>query len=243
MTNEPNRRLIVALDVASRQEAAALVGNLGAKVAFYKIGLQLFTIAGPDFVRELVQSGKNVFLDLKLHEIPNSVAGAIRAAADLGVSMITVHASGGTKMLRAATEAAKSYPKLQVLAVTVVTSLTDDDLKETGVAASCAEQVLRLARLAERSGCHGVVCSPQEVAALKSTLSERTAIVTPGVRPISSASQDQTRTATPFESVRAGASFIVVGRPITQAPIPSVIVDSIVDEIATGAAARLQGCD
>jgi orotidine-5'-phosphate decarboxylase len=230
------KKLIVALDVSSDDEALKIVDTIGESADFYKVGLQLFTAAGPKVVRKLIDKGKKVFLDLKLHEIPNSVASATKAAGDLGVSMVTIHASGGAKMMRAAAEAACLYPGLDVLAVTVVTSLTDQDLKEIGLQVCCAEQVLRLAKLAENSGCAGIVSSPQEIHALRGLLNRETLIVTPGVRPSESDTQDQSRTATPFEAMRSGASHLVIGRPITRATDVADMVNRVLDEMASGLA-------
>jgi orotidine-5'-phosphate decarboxylase len=224
-------RVIVALDVATAHEARALVNALGDDCTFYKIGLQLFTSEGPVFVRELVAAGKKVFLDLKLHEIPNSVAGAVNSAGALGVSMVTVHASAGSAALRAAVDAARSFPHLQIIAITVVTSLGSDDLQEIGVVGHLQYQVMRLAVLAEKAGCHGVVASPQEAAALRAMLQAGTAIITPGIRLEGDALNDQTRVATPGGAVRAGASHLVVGRSVSQASSPRAAVQKIYVEL------------
>ena len=225
-------RLIVALDVSTAAEAQRIVRALGDSVTTFKVGKQLFTAEGPALVRELVSSGKKVFLDLKFHDIPNTVAAAVRSAAALNVAMLTVHASGGAKMLRAAADAAKSAknPPL-VLAVTVLTSLGDSDLAEIGVNGRAADQVLRLAELARNNGCLGVVASPQEVKQLRAMLGTGFAIVTPGVRPAGSEAADQTRIATPTEAIRNGASHLVVGRPITEAKDPSQAAGAILGEI------------
>ena len=213
--------VIVALDVESKEEALALVAALGDAADFYKVGLQLLTEAGPDVVRTLVDMGKHVFLDLKLHEIPNSVAGAVAAAGRLGASMVTVHASGGSAVLRAAVQAAAPFPNLRVLALTVITSLTDNDLPEIGLAPSVQQQVLRLARLAAEAGCHGVVASAQEAALLKDVLPVGMLIITPGIQlPESGAANDQARIASPQVAAAAGATHIVMGRAITQASQP-----------------------
>jgi len=225
-------RLIVALDFPNRQSAQNLVSALGNSVTTYKVGKQLFTAEGPPIVRELVAAGKKVFLDLKFHDIPNTVAGAVSAAAELGVSMLTVHASGGAKMLRAAAEAAaSSRSKPLVLAVTVLTSLGDEDLAEIGVAGYAAEQVLRLAKLAQSAGCGGIVASPNEVAHLRRSLGPGLAIVTPGVRPAGAAAGDQARVATPRAAIEAGATYLVVGRPITGALDPAGAAEGILREI------------
>src|SRR5213083_89977 len=181
--DDPRQRLIVALDVPSAAAAQKIVAAVGDSALTYKVGMQLYTAEGPRVVRDLVASGRQVFLDLKYHDIPNTVASAVREATQLGISMLTVHASGGGKMLRAATEAARVNPSLMVLAVTVLTSLGDSDLDKLGVRGQVAEQVLRLAALALADGCHGVVASAQEAAELRSQLGNEFAIVTPGVRP------------------------------------------------------------
>ncbi|MBZ5646435.1 MAG: orotidine-5'-phosphate decarboxylase [Acidobacteriia bacterium] len=229
---EARDRLIVALDVPTAAEAQKIVQAVGDSVSTFKVGKQLFTAEGPKVVRDLVGSGRKVFLDLKFHDIPNTVAGAVRSAVGLGVSMLTVHASGGAKMLRAAADAAKSAnnPPL-VLAVTVLTSMGDDDLREIGVSDRAAEQVLRLAVLARNSGCLGVVASPQEVKQLRAVLGGAFAIVTPGVRPAGADAGDQARVATPSEAIRNGASHLVVGRPITEARDPAKAAEAILKEI------------
>jgi orotidine-5'-phosphate decarboxylase len=229
---EARDRLIVALDVPTAAEAQKIVQAVGDSVSTFKVGKQLFTAEGPKVVRDLVASGRKVFLDLKFHDIPNTVAGAVRSAVGLGVSMLTVHASGGAKMLRAAADAAKSAknPPL-VLAVTVLTSLGDNDLQEIGVSGRAADQVLRLAGLARDNGCLGVVASPQEVKQLRAVLGGAFAIVTPGVRPAGADAGDQARVATPAEAIRNGASHLVVGRPITEAKNPAKAAEAILKEI------------
>lgn len=230
---DANERLIVALDFPSTPQARQLVTRLGDSVRIYKVGKQLFTAAGPQLVRDLVTAGKKVFLDLKFHDIPNTVAGAVRAAAELGVSMLTVHASGGSKMLRAAAEAAAQSPgKPLVLAVTVLTSLGDADLQEIGVAGRATDQVLRLAALAQQAGCGGVVASPQEAAHIRQALGPGFAIVTPGIRPAGSDVGDQARVATPAAAIAAGATYLVVGRPITEAADPAAAAAAILREIS-----------
>lgn len=213
-------RVIVALDFGSAAEARHVVSQLGSVASTYKIGLQLLTAEGPDLVRELVRAGKRVFLDLKLLEIPNSVAGAVAACGKLGVSMVTVHASGGLAVLQAAVEAARPYPQLKVLALTVITSLRDQDLGQIGVHGTVQEQVLRLATVAAQAGCHGVVASPQETALLRDALPAGMLVVTPGIRMPGDGGADQARTATPAEALIAGATHLVVGRPITQTGDP-----------------------
>ena len=231
-------RLIVALDVPSAAEARALVQALGEATGIYKIGKQLFTVAGPEFVKELVSSGHKIFLDLKFHDIPSTVASAVGSAAELGVHMLTVHASGGSKMLKAAAAAAAaSASQPIVLAVTVLTSMNDEDLREVGIGLPAAEQVMRLGKLAQASGCGGLVCSAHEASALRKMLGPEMALVTPGVRPAGADKGDQSRVATPADAIRAGASHIVVGRPITAAASPSAAAATILREIE-GASVR-----
>jgi len=228
----PEDRLIVALDVSSAREAQKIVQTLGSAVSLYKVGNQLFTAEGPSVVKELVQSGKKVFLDLKFHDIPNTVAGGVRSAAAMGVSMLTVHAAGGSAMLRAAVEAARQARKPPiVLAVTVLTSLSDADLQETGVAGRTRDHALILATLAQNCGCNGVVASPHEAAIVRQDLGAGFVIVTPGIRPAGSAKGDQSRVNTPAEAIAAGADYLVVGRPITEAKDPVQAARQIVNEI------------
>ena len=222
-------RLIVALDVSSANEAQALVERIGSAAGIYKVGLQLFTAEGPEFVRHLVRSGRRVFLDLKLHDIPNTVSHAVKNAVDLGVHMLTVHASGGTAMLRAAAEAADG--KLNILAVTVLTSLTDQDMDETGISGRVTDQALRMAALAQNAGCQGIISSPREALLIRKSLGEGFAIVTPGIRPTGSDSNDQQRIATPASAIENGASHIVVGRPITHATDPAQAARAIISEM------------
>ena len=225
-------RLIVALDVPSAAQARQLVQSIGESATTYKIGKQLFTAEGPQLVRELVASGRKVFLDLKFHDIPNTVAGAVRSAAYLRVSMLTVHASGGSKVLKAAAEAAAhSSAKPLVLAVTVLTSMADADLQEIGVSGTVLSQVLRLGALARQAGCGGLVASAKEAGELRRGLGEGFAIVTPGVRPAGSATGDQARVVTPRDAIAAGASHLVVGRPIIEAADPAKAAAAIVREI------------
>jgi orotidine-5'-phosphate decarboxylase len=226
-------RLIVSLDVPSAAEAQRILAALGESVSFYKVGKRLFTAAGPALVRDLVASGRKVFLDLKFHDIPNTVASAVRSASELGVTMLTVHASGGSKMLRAAAEAAAAAkrPPL-VLAVTVLTSFDEADLKEIGVAAPAQEQVLRLASLARKAGCGGVIASALEAKAIRREMGSNFTIVTQGVRPAGAALDDQSRVATPAEAMAAGADYIGVGRPITRAKDPAAAARAILEEIS-----------
>lgn len=235
MHPKPADRLIVALDVSSAAAAQRIVAALGDSAQIYKVGMQLYTAEGPQVVRDLVNSGHQVFLDLKYHDIPNTVASAIREAAQLGVSMLTVHALGGEKMLRAAAEAARSaadvHDQLQILAVTVLTSMDDADLHQTGVSANLLDQVLRLASTALDAGCAGVVSSAREVKALRAKLGRNFLIITPGVRPAGTDHADQARVVTPAEAIQAGATHIVVGRPITAAENPAAAARAIQQEI------------
>jgi len=233
----PEDRLIVALDVSSAVETKSLVRALGKTVSTYKVGTQLFAAEGPGVVRELVQSGKKVFLDLKFHDIPNTVAGGVRSAAAMGVAMLTVHAAGGSAMLRAAMEAARQAPQPPIiLAITVLTSLSDADLQEIGVEGRTRDHVLVLATLAQNCGCDGVVASPHEARISRQDLGAGFVIVTPGIRPAGSAKGDQSRINTPAEAIAAGADYLVVGRPITEAADPLGAVEEIVAEMKGKAA-------
>ena len=228
-----HEQLIVALDVPTQAEAASLVTRLGGSIQTYKVGLELYTGEGPRIVRHLLASGKKVFLDLKYHDIPNTVAAAVRQAARLGVSMVTVHSAGGLKMLEAASKAARdSSDQLTVLAVTVLTSLRDEDLASVGMPSRVQEQVLRLASLALEAGCQGVVSSAQELRLLRTRLGHEFLAVTPGVRPQGTAPGDQARVVTPAEAIAAGATHIVVGRPITASADPVHEAEKIQQEIA-----------
>lgn len=229
---DPRQNLIVALDVSSAAAAQKIVAAVGDSALIYKVGMQLFTAEGPGVVRDLIASGRRVFLDLKYHDIPNTVASAVREAADLGVGMLTVHAGGGGKMLRAAADAARSInPALMVLGVTVLTSMDDQDLDKTGVRGRVVEQVVRLAGLAITNGCQGVVASAREASELRAKLGAHFLIVTPGVRPAGKEHGDQTRVVTPLEAIAAGATYIVVGRPITAATDPGVEARAILDQM------------
>ena len=234
-------RLIVALDVSSAAAAQKIVTALGDSIHIYKVGMQLYTAEGPQIVRDLIRSGRQVFLDLKYHDIPNTVASAVREAAQLGVSMLTVHASGGEKMLREAAEAAGSHARaaaggsgdsaLQILAVTVLTSMDEPELHRSGVGGALLDQVLRLASTALGAGCNGIVSSAREVEPLRTKLGRDFLIVTPGVRPAGADHGDQARVVTPAEAIRAGATHIVVGRPITAAKDPAAAARAIQQEI------------
>ncbi|HZU23125.1 MAG TPA: orotidine-5'-phosphate decarboxylase [Terriglobales bacterium] len=230
-------RLIVALDFPAAPEARRAVSAIGETAGWFKVGKQLFTAEGPAFVRELEQAGHNIFLDLKYHDIPATVAGAVKAAAALGVGMITVHASGGSQMLKAAVRAAQEAeaPPL-VVAVTVLTSHTEAELQEIGMAGRILDQALRLAALARSAGCDGVVASAKEAAEIRRELGTGFAIVTPGVRPAGARHDDQARVVTPADAIAAGATHIVVGRPITGAGNPRAAAQAILDEIAAAPA-------
>lgn len=218
--------LIVALDTADRQRLLALAAAVSPSAGLLKVGLQAFTALGPDAVREVARH-RPVFLDLKLHDIPNTVAGAAQAAAASGASMLTVHAAGGFDMVAAA---AKAAPDVLILAVTVLTSLDDSDLATVGQP-SAVEQVPRLARLAVDAGAGGIVCSPAEVAAVRAAVGNDVAVVVPGIRPAGSAADDQSRVATPGAAMAAGASHLVVGRPITNADDPAAAAATMLLDI------------
>ena len=237
--------VIVALDVPSADEARALVRRIGDRGDFYKVGLELYTRTGPGFVRELTAAGKRVFLDLKLHDIPNTVASAVRAASDLGVDLLTVHAVGGPSMLEAAVEAAGERPAagdakaaLRLLAVTVLTSLDAREL--AGVwgraSVSVADEVRRLTDVAVRARVHGVVCSAAEASGVRAAAPPGLVIVTPGIRPAGTDVGDQKRVATPAAAVRAGADYLVLGRAVTRAPDPAAALADVLAEIETSPA-------
>jgi orotidine-5'-phosphate decarboxylase len=235
---DPRQNLIVALDVSSAAAAQKIAAAVGISALTYKVGMQLYTAEGPSVVRDLVASGRRVFLDLKYHDIPNTVAAAVREAAGLGVSMLTIHAAGGSKMIRAAVEAARNVnPSLMVLGVTMLTSLDDQDLDKIGMRGHVVDQVLRLAGLALTSGCQGVVASAREAAELRSELGKHFLIVTPGVRPAGRDHGDQSRVVTPTQAISAGATYIVVGRPITDAPDPGAEARSILDQMSLAVSA------
>jgi len=229
---QPRDRLIVALDVSSATQARQIVQTIGEGAVTYKIGKQLFTAEGPQVVRDLVSSGRKVVLDLKFHDIPNTVAAAVKAAAGLGVSMLTVHASGGSKMLKAAVDAAaQSSGRPMVLAVTVLTSLSDSDLQDLGITGSVVSQVLRLGALALNAGCGGAVASAQEARELRRELGAGFVMVTPGIRPAGVGVGDKAWVVTQEEAIAAGATYVVVGRPILDAHDPSKAAGEIVHAI------------
>jgi orotidine-5'-phosphate decarboxylase len=221
--------LIVALDVSSAREAEDVVARLGASVDFYKVGLELFAAAGPEVVARVKARGKRVFLDLKLHDIPRTVERAVKSCGVLGVDLLTIHSSGGRVMIRAAAEAAASFGPAapRVVAVTCLTSLDQQDLTDLGISRPMAEQVAALGTLAVQSGANGIVCSPQEVAAMRRLLGPATLLVTPGVRPAGAEVGDQKRVATPAQAVADGSTHLVVGRPILEAADPCRAAEAI----------------
>ena len=221
-------KIIVALDFADAASALMLVQRLDPALCRLKVGKELFTAAGPEFVRALVTRGYDVFLDLKFHDIPNTVAAACRAAAGLGVWMLNVHASGGSRMMMAAREALSNPAGGPLLiAVTVLTSMSAEDLSEVGVTDAPADQVLRLARLAQQCKLDGVVCSAQEASMLRADLGANFRLVTPGIRPVGAEAGDQRRVMTPVQALSAGATDLVIGRPITAAADPLVALQQI----------------
>lgn len=237
MTKSVAERLIIALDVESAAQALRLVERLQPLVGMFKVGSQLFTAAGPEIVRRIVQAGARVFLDLKFHDIPNTVAGATAEATRLGIHILNVHALGGSEMMRRAVEAAHKASERQntarprVIAVTVLTSADQKALAEVGIDEPPAALVLRLAKLAAQVGLDGVVASPQEASLIRASLQrDDFLIVTPGVRPASTAAHDQKRVATPAAAIRAGADYVVMGRAVLEAPDPEEAVRRIIEE-------------
>ena len=238
----PRSSLIVALDFDSLTTAVKFAGQVADLVGMFKIGSQLFTSAGPEAVRQVAQLGAGIFLDLKFHDIPNTVAGAVLASAAMpGVQLVNVHALGGTAMLRAATQAVSAGVPMgadrpRLLAVTILTSMDQKAIREVGLGGPPSARVLKLAKLAQKAGVDGVVASVQEAKAIRKACGREFLIVTPGVRPkdvgIGSKKDDQARTATPREAIKAGADFIVVGRPILSAADPRATAQEIVEEIA-----------
>ena len=226
--------LILALDVPTREAAAPILRHLRGQLRWVKVGLQMFTAYGPNYVREVAGMGFNVFLDLKLHDIPHTVGKAVESLGPLPIGMLTLHTAGGAEMMRAALAAQqKTNPKLLLLGVTVLTSMDTTGLNEIGVTSAAAEQVARLGQLAADSGLRGLVCSPLEVALLRAKLPAEMQLVTPGIRPVGESSgDDQKRVMSPAAAARAGSSFIVVGRPILQAPDPAAAARAILADLA-----------
>jgi len=232
-----NKRLIVALDVPDMKSAKHLVKILYPTVEIFKIGSYLFTACGPEVVEMVHKTGGKVFLDLKFHDIPNTVANAASEVAKMGVFMFNVHASGGAKMMQAAVDAARkaaavaAKPKPLVLAVTVLTSMDEPDLRQMGILRNTDEQVMHLAAIAQEAGCDGVICSVEEASNIRKTLGNNFVIVTPGIRPSGSDIADQKRIATPHSAIEAGADYIVVGRPIIEAQDPVAVANKILEEM------------
>jgi orotidine-5'-phosphate decarboxylase len=222
-------KLIVALDVATKEKALDLIEELRDQISFFKIGLQLYTAEGPEIVRAVRATGANVFLDLKLHDIPNTVALAIESAAQLDIQMLTIHLSGGEAMVRAAVSA--KPPELLLLGVTVLTSVDEQTIRQIGIPDKIENQVLRLTKLGVENGIDGFVASPHEIATLRREFGDKIKIVVPGIRPAGSESGDQKRVMTPREAIHAGADYLVIGRPIIAHSHPSEAVTKILQEL------------
>ncbi|NIS63394.1 MAG: orotidine-5'-phosphate decarboxylase [Proteobacteria bacterium] len=235
---EARKRLIFALDVEHFSEAQKLVGLLKGHVGLFKVGKQLFTHSGPKIIDMIRRKGERTFLDLKFHDIPHTVAKAAEEAAKLNTAMFTIHSMGGHEMMKGAVESSRNLakqlniPEPLILAVTILTSMDQSILEEVGIKAPLEQQVVRLATLAKRAGVHGVVASPREIGLIRDHCGAHFLIVTPGVRPAFLAKDDQKRTLTPAEAIRAGADYIVVGRPIKDALDPVKAADEIVEEIS-----------
>ncbi|MDF9387708.1 orotidine-5'-phosphate decarboxylase [Vibrio sp. 1151_11] len=228
-----DQRVIVALDYEQQAEALAFVDKIDPSSCRLKVGKEMFTLFGPDFVRELHKRGFSVFLDLKFHDIPNTCSKAVRAAAELGVWMVNVHASGGERMMLASRQILEPYgnDRPLLIAVTVLTSMEQPDLRGIGIDVAPKEHVMRLASLTQNAGLDGVVCSAQEAHMLKSHLGQEFKLVTPGIRPVGSATGDQRRIMTPSEAIKAGSDYLVIGRPITQATRPDEVLKAINDTL------------
>jgi orotidine-5'-phosphate decarboxylase len=222
-------KIIVALDVSTKKEAVALVDQLRDQISFFKIGLQLYTAEGPEIVRAVRATGANVFLDLKLHDIPNTVGRAVESASNLNVQILTIHLSGGVEMIQAAI-ARKG--KMSILGVTVLTSANEQTLRETGISDSLDQQVLRLAKLGVENRIDGIVTSPHEIKMLRAEVGDKVMIVVPGIRPSWSEAGDQKRVMTPGEAIKACADYVVIGRPITAHPNPREAVAKILGELS-----------
>ena len=221
-------KIIVALDIATKAQALVLVEQLHDKISFFKIGLQLYTAQGPEIVRAVLATGVKVFLDLKLHDIPNTVARAVESASSLGVQMLTIHLSGGSEMIRAATGVRTN--NMSILGVTVLTNANDQTLRETGISDTFDKQVVRLAKLGIENGIDGMVASPHEIKSLRAEFGDKIKIVVPGIRPSWSEPGDQKRFMTPREAIEAGADYLVIGRPITAHKNPREAVERILQE-------------
>ena len=222
-------KIIVALDVATKEKALILVEQLREEISFFKIGLQLYTAEGPEIVRSVLSTGARVWLDLKLHDIPNTVARAVESASNLGVHMLTIHLSGGSEMIRAATAARAN--NISILGVTVLTSATEETLREIGIAGKVEDQVFRLAKLGVEAGIDGVVASPHEVKKLRAEFGDRIKIAVQGIRPTWAEPGDQKRFMTPRQAFEARADYIGIGRPITAHRNPREAVAKILDEL------------
>jgi orotidine-5'-phosphate decarboxylase len=229
-TASPGEKIIVALDVSTAKAALHLVEQLRHDISFFKIGLQLYTAAGPDIVRQVIATGARVFLDLKLHDIPNTVAGAVESADELGAQMLTIHLSGGQAMVRAAVSARKK--DLSLLGVTVLTSIDEPALQEVGVSDNIQHHVARLATIGAAAGIDGLVASPKEVKFLREKFGPQMRLVVPGIRPAGTEAADQKRVTSPREALEAGANYLVIGRPIIAHSNPRAAVAQICDEIA-----------
>ncbi|TOE45955.1 orotidine-5'-phosphate decarboxylase [Vibrio parahaemolyticus] len=230
-----DQKVIVALDYDNQADALAFVDRIDPASCRLKVGKEMFTLFGPDFVRELHNRGFSVFLDLKFHDIPNTCSKAVRAAAELGVWMVNVHASGGERMMTALREILEPYGKGRplLIGVTVLTSMEQSDLAGIGLNVEPQEQVIRLATLTKNSGLDGVVCSAQESSLLKNELGKEFKLITPGIRPAGSEQGDQRRIMTPVDAIQAGSDYLVIGRPITQATDPAAVLKSINDSLAS----------
>lgn len=224
-----DQKVIVALDYDNQADALTFVDRIDPSTCRLKVGKEMFTLFGPDFVQELHRRGFSVFLDLKFHDIPNTCSKAVRAAAELGVWMVNVHASGGERMMTASREILEPYGKDRplLIGVTVLTSMEQSDLRGIGLDVAPQEQVMRLATLTKNAGLDGVVCSAQESSMLKSSLGQTFKLVTPGIRPTGAEAADQRRVMTPVEAVAAGSDYLVIGRPITQAANPADVLAQI----------------
>lgn len=229
-SNSLDSKIIVALDYSNEEQALGFVSKVTPDLCKLKVGKELFTTAGPRFVEKIVEQGFDVFLDLKFHDIPNTVMKACHAAADLGVWMVNVHALGGKTMMQAAKEGVNHSPT-KLIAVTILTSMGQDDLNQIGIQTEVKDQVVNLAALANDSGLDGVVCSAKEVSVLRKNLGNDFLLVTPGIRPKGNETSDQKRVMTPSEAINAGSSYLVIGRPITQSDSPVKTLENIINEI------------